>query len=464
MTRNVSVLVVEDDDQVRRVFDEFLRLQGFDVRSVSSGGEGISLLRENRFDVALTDLKLRDISGLEVIKEIRNLNADTVGIVITGHGTIDTAVQAMKTGAFDYVLKPVALNKLNAVMENALDHRKSTPKKSLSFYQARTRRRFERMVGGSEPMKALFKLIERIAPSDGTVLLVGESGTGKELVARSIHSSSNRNNGPFVPVNCGAIPEALLESEIFGHEKGSFTGAWRKQIGRFEKADEGTIFLDEVGDMSPILQKKILRVLQEREFERVGGMKTIRVDVRIIAATHRDLEDEIRKGNFREDLYYRLNVIPIAIPPLRERKSDIPRLVQHFLEQFHNGRLQKVKRISDHAMKILTGYSWPGNVRELENLIERLIVLGDKETICMRDLPEHIIAGSQIDATERPLSKMEAGLNDAVSQFEKELIMQALHKTDWVKNRAAKLLHLKRTTLLEKMKRNSIYGDVAQAI
>ncbi|MBW2148954.1 MAG: sigma-54-dependent Fis family transcriptional regulator [Deltaproteobacteria bacterium] len=461
----VRVLVIEDDDQVRQLFNEFLELQGFEVQWASDGREGICLLRKHSFDIVLTDLKLPEFSGLDVIKEIRNLNAPSIGIVITGYGAIDTAVQAMKLGAFDYITKPVELDRLKIILKGAINHLHSQTlsRARHSFPQMKTRRRSASLIGKSKSMKSVFKMIEKIAPTDSTVLIIGESGTGKELVAKSIHSNSDRKNQPFVPVNCGAIPESLLESELFGHEKGAFTGAVKARTGRFEKAHRGTIFLDEVGDMSPLLQTKLLRVLQEREFERIGGTKSIRVDIRIIAATHRNLEEEIQKGNFREDLYYRLNVIPIIIPPLRERKSDIPLLIQHFLQRFNGASSRKIKGISNEALKILVEYHWPGNVRELENLIERFVILADESEISKKDLPEKMLHHAREGTTKKRPSKTEIDLNTTVSQFERELIMQALNKTHWVKNRAAGLLHLKRTTLVEKMKRNNIYNEAASS-
>ena len=303
-------------------------------------------------------------------------------------------------------------------------------------------------------MQQVFQFIEKIAATNSTVLICGESGTGKELVARAIHYNSDRKNEPMIPVNCGAIPEDLLESELFGYEKGAFTGAVKTRVGRFELANGGTIFLDEIGDMSPSLQVKILRVLQEHEFERVGGVKSIKVDIRIIAATHRDLEKAVKQGTFREDLYYRLNVIPLVLPPLRERKSDIPLLTQYFIEKFNAGKKQQIEGISPEALKCFMEYRWPGNVRELENIIERLVILKGEGRLEQEDVPEKLMGAEGMDALPS-LTIPDGGLsfNTAVSEFEKELILRALNKTNWVKNRAAKLLQLKRTTLVEKMKK-----------
>jgi len=314
-----------------------------------------------------------------------------------------------------------------------------------------------RIIGTNAAMKRLFSLVEKVADTDTTVLVQGESGTGKELVARAIHLEGPRAARPFVPVNCGAIPTELLESELFGHEKGAFTHAIRTRIGRFEQADGGTVFLDEISEMSPILQVKLLRVLQEREFERVGGTQTIRSDFRVVAATNRDLEEEVRRGRFREDLFYRLNVIPVKVPPLRERQSDIPLLVRHFIDKFTAARRHAVREISDEALGYLVRYRWPGNVRELENVIERMVILASGEEITVGDLPEKIrdsAPGAAGAVDEIPASGFY--LSRAVADYEKKLIIQALNQTGWVNNRAAKLLNVNRTTLIEKMKRHGL--------
>ena len=316
---------------------------------------------------------------------------------------------------------------------------------------------FAGIIGSNAAMQQLFSLLTKVADADTTVLIQGESGTGKELVARAIHTKGPRADKPFVPVNCGAIPGELLESELFGHEKGAFTHAVRTRIGRFEQANGGTVFLDEISEMSPMLQVKLLRVLQEREFERVGGNQTIHSDFRVLAATNRDLEAEVKKGSFREDLYYRLNVIPVKVPPLRERQSDIPLLVAHFMEKFANGRNSGARTISDEALGCLIRYHWPGNVRELENIIERMVILAASDEIVPEDLPEKVVrarsdAGGEVN--EIPPSGFY--LNQAVADYEKKIIVQALNQTDWVKNQAAKLLNVNRTTLIEKMKRHGL--------
>jgi sigma-54 specific flagellar transcriptional regulator A len=316
---------------------------------------------------------------------------------------------------------------------------------------------YEGIIGQSNQMKKIFQVIEKIADSDSTIIIHGESGSGKGLVARAIHKKSYRQKKPFIPINCGAIPENLLESELFGHVRGAFTGATAPKPGKFELADGGTIFLDEIGDMSPDLQVKILRVLEEREFEQVGGCKSIQVDVRIIAATHRNLEEEVEKGSFREDLYYRLNVIPVTLPPLRERKTDISLLVSHFLDEFNGKNNKGIEGICEGAMLMMTGYAWPGNVRELKNIIERIVVLKESGEILPRDLPENIRGKRHLAASPNiQISEDGICLNTAVTEFEKALILQSLEKTKWVKNKAAKLLHLNRTTLVEKIKRHHL--------
>jgi len=317
---------------------------------------------------------------------------------------------------------------------------------------------FNDIIGQSDKMQEVFRLIEKVADSDSTIIVYGESGTGKELVSRAIHQNSYRGNKPFVPINCGAIPENLLESELFGHVRGAFTGAMSLKRGKFELADGGTIFLDEIGDMSAELQVKILRVLEEREFDRVGGSKTIKVDVRIIAATHRDIEEAVEKGTFREDLFYRLNVIPITLPPLRERRSDIALLFSHFLEKFNQKKRKKLEKVSEDALKIIMEYTWPGNVRELKNIVERLVTLKDDGEITPWDLPEKM---RRKNGHASPLPRIEISddgicFNTAVSEFEKTLILQSLEKTKWVKNKAAQLLHLNRTTLVEKIKKHHL--------
>ncbi|MBN1106107.1 MAG: sigma-54-dependent Fis family transcriptional regulator, partial [Deltaproteobacteria bacterium] len=375
----------------------------------------------------------------------------------TGYATIRNAVEAMKLGAFDYLAKPVKMEEVLMVINRALEFRDLRRENFALKKQLKNKYKFENFIGDSPQMNKVFRIIEKVADTDSTVLILGESGTGKELVARAIHYHSRRRDKALVPVNCGAIPEELLESELFGHEKGAFTHAIKTRIGRFELADGGTIFLDEVAEMSPHLQVKLLRVLQEQEFERLGSTKTIRCDVRILAATNKVLDKLVQEGHFREDLYYRLKVIPIEIAPLRERRSDIPLLVHHFLETTMKTKKKRIKGISKDVMRAFANYDWPGNVRELENIIERMVILTEGSTLTVDDLPEKI---SQMPLYEQPVKTIipdeGISLSNAVNDYERQLIVTALEKADWVKNRAAKLLNMNRTTLVEKIKKQGI--------
>ena len=363
----------------------------------------------------------------------------------------------MHQGAYDYFTKPVDPTELRLVVARALEHRRLKWENLHLKKQLHRRYGFANMVGTSDGITRVFDLIRKVADTDSNVLILGESGTGKELIAHAIHYNSARREGPLIPVNCAAIPEELLESELFGHERGAFTHAVRTRIGRFELANGGSIFLDEISEMSPGLQVKILRVLQDHSFERIGGIKTIRVDIRVIAATNRDLEELVRQNRFREDLFYRLNVIPIRVPPLRERVSDIPLLLQHFLQLFSRTKKKPLKRLSPAAMDLIRQHSWPGNVRELENLMERLVILTEGEVIEVSDLPEkfqHLVLPAPAETGK--FSEQGILFTDAVQAFERDLILKALHQSNWVKSRAAQLLHLNRTTLLEKMKKQNI--------
>jgi DNA-binding NtrC family response regulator len=448
------ILIVEDDDAVRQTMVDLLSEAGFEVEGAEDGEAAIKVVQENSFNIVITDLKMPRGDGLEVLEQVKKIDSQTIVIICTGYGTVDTAVKAMKLGAYEYITKPIKIEELKLVVERALDYQRLQAENTLLQRQLKAKYRFKNLIGDSDVMQQVFQFIEKIAATNSTVLICWESGTGKELVARAIHYNSDRKNEPMIPVNCGAIPEDLLESELFGYEKGAFTGAVKTRVGRFELANGGTVFLDEIGDMSPALQVKILRVLQEHEFERVGGVKSIKVDIRIIAATHRDLEKAVKQGTFREDLYYRLNVIPLVLPPLRERKSDIPLLVHYFIEKFNIEKKQGIEGISPEALQCFMAYHWPGNVRELENIVERLVILKGEGMIEQEDVPEKIV-GSEWSEGSPSLTIPDGGMsfNTAVSEFEKELILRALNKTNWVKNRAAKLLQLKRTTLVEKMKK-----------
>jgi len=467
--RNECVLVVDDTPEVRLSMAELLKEEGFSVDTASDGQEAIELLRTRFFDVILTDLLMPRKDGMEVLKFVIENSPESICIIVTGYGTIKNAVEAIKLGAYDYLTKPVKTEEVLVVIERALEVRNLRRENQVLKKQLRTQYGFDRIVGKSDAMQKVFDLIEKVADTESTVLITGESGTGKELIAHAIHYSSERRDQPFVPINCSAIPEELLESELFGHEKGAFTHAIRTRIGRFELANHGTIFLDEIGEMSPALQVKLLRVLQERKFERVGGIKTIEVDIRVVAATNVDLEEAVKQGRFREDLFYRLNVIPIHIPPLRERRSDIPLLIQHFLEKFQQKKKVPVEAIEPDALECLCSYDWPGNVRELENMIERLIILASGPKITIKDLPEHILkAGGRkfctgINVPVPTIPDEGLSLSKTVEQIEKALILQALERTGWIKNRAAKLLKMNRTTLIEKMKKQKLMASSSKA-
>jgi len=458
---NERILVVDDEKKNRDFLAEILKEDNYDVDTAEDGLKAIELLKEFDFHVVLTDLRMPGADGIEVLRNIKAIDPHTAGIVFTGFGTIKTAIKAMKEGAYDYITKPFKVDEIKMVINKALEYQRLHSENILLRQQLKQKYKFNNIIGDSDEMQGVFELVEKVADSDSTILIYGESGTGKELITRAIHFNSRRRDKPLIPVNCGAIPEGLLESELFGYERGAFTGATRTRVGRFELASGGTIFLDEVGDMSPGLQVKVLRVLQEQQFERVGGIKTIKADVRVIAATHRNLEEEVKKENFREDLYYRLNVIPIDIPPLRARKSDIPLLADHFLNHFNKIKNRHIKGISPLCIKYFTNYEWPGNVRELENMIERLVILKNNGLIVPEDLPEKLLETNISASLPKMIEIPDDGLcfKTAVNEFEKELILQALEKSAWVKNKAAELLKLNRTTLVEKMKKKHLEKD-----
>uniref|UniRef100_A0A7C3UW17 Sigma-54-dependent Fis family transcriptional regulator n=1 Tax=Desulfobacca acetoxidans TaxID=60893 RepID=A0A7C3UW17_9BACT len=458
MEKHASILVIEDDRAQREALQEILQQEGYELETAPDGETGLKRLQEQGFDVVLTDMSLPGVSGLDILKFLVNHQPHCLCIIITGYATVKNSVDAMRQGAYDYLAKPVDPQELRLVISRALEHQRLQQENLQLKKQLFKRFGFANIIGTSEPIVQLFELIRKVADTDSTVLLLGESGTGKELIARALHYNSHRRQGNLVAVNCAAIPEELLESELFGHERGAFTHAIKTRIGRFEQASGGTIFLDEIADMSPGLQVKLLRVLQDRSIERIGGVKSIKVDIRVIAATNQDLEALVRQGSFREDLYYRLNVIPIRIPPLRQRVSDIPLLVAHFLQEFSHKKKKPPKRLSPQAMDLLIRYPWPGNVRELENLMERLVILTEGEVVEAKDLPERFREAQSLGVEVESIDFPEGGLNlpQALQDFERRLILQALEKSNWVKSRAAQLLNLNRTTLIEKMKKQQI--------
>ncbi len=455
------ILIAEDNDLSRENLAELLTANGHEVVAVADGQEAMAAFGEDKYDLVVTDLRMPRVDGLELLKFLKDASPEVVVIMITGYGTVDSAVNAMKLGAFDYITKPLKDDLVKLTVVRALSYAKLKKENIRLRDSLKDKYDFGKMIGYSDCMRKIFGTIEKVASTDSTVVIYGESGTGKELVARAIHFNSDRKNFPLVPVNCGAIPEDLLESELFGHEKGAFTGAIRNRTGRFELAQGGTIFLDEIGDMSPTLQVKVLRVIQEKQFERIGGVKTINADVRIIAATHQNLEKAVQEKKFREDLFYRINVIPIYLPPLRQRGADIPIMANHFLQKFNKLKNKNVNMITPGAMDHFMRYPWPGNVRELENLIEMLVVMKEEGDIDVDDLSPRIRDYQGEESGLANIEMPDEGIcfNDMISQFEKELLSKALKKSGGVKNRAAKYLNLNRTTLVEKLKRfNMIEG------
>ena len=465
--KTVHLLFVEDEEPLRVAVAERLVEQGFQVDQAESGERALEQLAEFAYDIVITDLRLPGVDGTHVIEAAIQRYPDIIGLVVTGYGTVRDAVEAIKRGATDFVTKPFQFDELMHALNTALEQRRLRSENAYLRSQLEERYRFEGIVGRSRAMRDLFQLLETVAATSSTILISGETGTGKEVVARAIHHNSPRRAQRFVALNCSAIPETLLEAELFGHVRGAFTGAVGTRQGRLEQANRGTLFLDEVGTMSPGLQMKLLRVLQEREFERIGESHSVKVDVRVIAATNSDLAKMVQQGEFREDLYYRLNVIPIQLPPLRNRKEDIPLLVQHFLQRFAAQRqgggesrpptpeARPTMSVSQQAMRRLMAYHWPGNVRQLENAIERAVALsGGRTQIEVSDLPTEIQSASEMPVSQEVTLPGDGFDLDAyVGNIERELIYRALEKSAGNKGRAAKLLSLKRTTLVEKLKR-----------
>jgi len=454
-----KVLVVDDETNLRKVLGAMLRREGYEVTLAQDGEVGLNEFKRNGADIVVTDLVMPKFGGMELLKAINELAPDVPVIIVTAHGTVDSAVEAIKLGAFDYITKPFDQAELSAVIAKAARTHDLTQRNARASAEERAARLS--IIGDSPQMQDVFKIIDKVANTPSTVLITGESGTGKELVATALHEGSTRRGKPLIKINCAAIPKDLMESELFGYERGAFTGAVTSKPGRFELADGGTLFLDEIGEIPVEMQVKLLRALQESEFERVGGIKTTRVDVRLIAATNRDLQQEIAAGRFRNDLYYRLAVVPIVLPSLRERKADIPVLARHFVDKYNKRLSKKIEGIEDEAMAVLTAYPWPGNIRELENLMERVLVFADGPQIKARDLPDtlHRPTGATPaapGAADQPPPSGETGLKDIIKQraaeMEKELIAKALEETSGNVTRAAKLLQISRKSLQTKMK------------
>jgi DNA-binding NtrC family response regulator len=452
-----TILIVEDKESMAKMLKETLESEGYNVISAVDGTDGIRLLKEERVDLVLTDLKLPQKGGIDVLKASKEENHLIPVIVMTAFGSVEVAVEAMKGGAFDFITKPFDTDHLLMLIKRALETQRLLTENILLKEEFRLKFGFPRIIGKSEKIADVAQVVQKVAPTKTTVLLLGESGTGKELFARAIHNLSSRQNYPFVPINCAAIPKDLLESELFGHEKGSFTGADTKKLGKFELADKGTIFLDEVGDMDLTIQSKLLRAIEEGEIERVGAGKTIKVDVRIVAASNKDIEKAVEDKKFREDLYYRLNVFPIRIPPLRDRREDIPLLVEYFVNKYCLEIKTPVKSVSKSALSLLMNYQWKGNIRELENAIERAIILCDGDIIT----PEHFVLNKQsiFVSDKRPLSTkgtLENVAKEALRIAETQSIVNALKETKGNKSRAAEILQVSYKTLLTKIKEYGI--------
>jgi DNA-binding NtrC family response regulator len=439
-----NLLIIEDDKIMRVTLTDFLRTKGYEVVACSLGADGMTAFNKDEFSLVISDVMLPDMNGLDILKKIKEKTPHALIIIITAYGTIKDAVEALKLGAFDYITKPFSLEEFSLIIDRALEVRELRDenirlKKSLSECFS-----FPNIIGDSPEMNKVYEIIGKVSKIDSTVLILGESGTGKELVASTIHYQSDRRKEPFIKVNCAALPENLVESELFGVEKGAFTGADRRKPGRFERADKGTIFLDEIGELPPGVQTKLLRVLQDGSFERVGGTKTLKVNVRVITATNKDIEEEVQVGGFREDLYYRLNVIPIHMPALRERKEDLSPLIDSFLEKY-NCTFGKKVTLSSDVVTDLFDYDYPGNVRELKNILERLVALASTDVIATDALPEHV-------ARQREKTTTTVSLAEVAAEAEKEHITRTLKSAKGNKTRTAELLGISRKTLWEKIK------------
>ena len=457
-----KILIIDDEITLTHSLTKVLNHHGYITKSIKSKKEFNELKESFQCDIALLDLRLPDGDGLELMKQLKQLNNNIQVIVMTGYGTIELAVNATKQGAFHFITKPFNPGEMINLCAKALSQAQLATENAQLRSVVKKQFHFNQIIGQSQPILSVIEMIKKISSSSATVLITGESGTGKELIAKSIHFNSGQSEGPFIPVHCGAIPKDLLESELFGHIKGSFTGAVKDRIGRFQMAENGTLFLDEVSTMDISTQIKLLRVLQEKEFQSVGSDEIIRSNARVIAASNENLETAVKRGQFRKDLFYRLNVIPLPIPSLRERKDDIPFLIHHFIKTFnHNTPAHNINQIHQEVINCLCQYNWPGNIRELENLMERLCVLKGNECIELADLPEqyqnnrHSTLKPNIDIPQSGLD-----FNQIVNVFENEIILKALERTSWNRNQAAKLLKLNRTTLLEKIKKKGLKEDM----
>lgn len=444
-----NVLVIDDEKNIREGLGTALEMDGYKVFLAADGNEGMEFVNRGDMDLVITDLRMPGLSGEEVLSRVSSQSPGLPVIVLTGHGTIETAVEAMRKGAYDFLTKPVNLDRLSLLAKRALETRELSLQHTVLKQEVEGKLSFENMIGKSPELQKVFDLVKRVAPSKASVLITGESGVGKEMIANALHNLSPRKNKPFIKVHCASLSENLLESELFGHEKGAFTGAIARKRGRFELAHEGTLFLDEIGEIDQNVQVKILRVIQEKKFERVGGEETIEVDVRIITATNRNLEEEIKKGNFREDLYYRLNVVNINVPPLRNRKEDIPVMMNNFMHEFAEENGKKIDSIDIRARNALFSYDWPGNVRELRNCMEGAVVMAQGNTIKLEDLPPGIVKSADN-------SFMRVPLGTSMEQIEKQVIQENLVANKGNKTKTALLLGIGRKTLHRKLEEYGI--------
>jgi len=458
-----SILVVDDEAIMQEILGDFLREEGYDVEVAGSGEDGVERARQRFYDCAIVDLMMPGIDGIETMQQLREIDPSLPVIMVTAFASVESAVEAMKQGAYEYITKPFKNDEVLVVLENAIRTRRLEDEVKSLRKALKDKYKFENIVGKNRHMQEVYALVEQAAPSRSTILIQGESGTGKELVAKAIHANSARSDKPFVVVNSGSMPSDLLESNLFGHVKGAFTGAVANKKGLFEVADGGSIFFDEIGNIGLDVQAKLLRVIQEREFMRLGSVDTVKVDVRIIAATNADLKDAVTDGTFREDLYYRINVITISLPPLRQKVDDIPLLTQYFLDKYGSENGREGLNIADDALDLLKGHAWPGNVRELENAIERAVVLAPPDGNISAGLIREYIEPASFDLSAPTMTVPPEGLpmKDVVQEFQKQLIVDALRKSNWVQKEAAKLLDVKPTTLNEMIKRHGIKEEQA---
>jgi two-component system response regulator AtoC len=458
MNNNYTVMVVDDEDSVRKLLSAVLKREGYQVVCAESGDEALSKFKTFQPDLVIMDIRMPNIDGITAFKEMRQLSQNVTVILMTAYAAVETAVEAIKLGAFDYVIKPFDIEEVKLLTNRAIQLQKMTEKIYVLNQHLIDSYRLDKIITNSPKMQELCRNINKIAQSNASVLITGESGTGKELIANTIHYNSKRNSGPFIKINCGALPEGLLDSELFGHEKGAFTGAIMRRSGRFEQADHGTLFLDEIGEISPNLQVKLLRVLQEREFERVGGNTTIKTDIRVLAATNRNLQEMVKQGTFRQDLYYRLNVVSLAAPPLRERREDIELLAGYFLQKFTAENEKAILGFDPDVLRLLENYNWPGNVRELANIIERAVIMSTGSRIFPEDLPDNLRYSNESDLIssfgfEKPEGKT---LKEMIKKVECMLIREALQRNQGNKVKTAKELGVSRRSILYKIQEYEI--------